>query len=146
MPRFSADQIAFANSLKGPLDRARAIEFLKGQEEKRIASGPAAEPEVVLDGDVRFSAKSVRSQRKRLGLSGHELGRLIGVTGQAVYNWENGTSRPREEQFAAFVAVRGMGKREARRRLERAWESLGAQASEVSDGDLVKVALRLRAA
>ena len=99
-------------------EQRRAIEFLKGQEEKRIASGPAAEPEVVLDGDVRFSAKSVRSQRKRLGLSGHELGRLIGVTGQAVYNWENGTSRPREEQFAAFVAVRGMGKREARRRLE----------------------------
>ena len=29
MPRFSSDQIAFADSQKGPLDRPRAIEFLK---------------------------------------------------------------------------------------------------------------------
>ena len=29
MPRFTPDQVALAESLKGPLDRARAIEFLK---------------------------------------------------------------------------------------------------------------------
>jgi xylose isomerase len=29
MPRFTPDQVAFAESLKGPLDRPRAIEFLK---------------------------------------------------------------------------------------------------------------------
>jgi xylose isomerase len=29
MPRFTSDQIRFAESLKGPLDRARAIEFMK---------------------------------------------------------------------------------------------------------------------
>ena len=29
MSRFTSDQVAFAESLKGPLDRPRAIEFLK---------------------------------------------------------------------------------------------------------------------
>jgi len=95
----------------------KELEFLKAQEKKRIASTPAS-TEVSLDGDVRFSAKSVRAQRRRLGLSAENLGKLIGVTGQTIYNWEQEVSRPREEQFAKFVAIRGIGKREAMRRLE----------------------------
>ena len=35
-----------------------------------------------------------------------------------IYNWELGKSRPRKEQLAALVAVRGIGKREALKRLE----------------------------
>ena len=35
-----------------------------------------------------------------------------------IYNWEKGKTRPRKEQIAALVAVRGIGKREALRRLE----------------------------
>lgn len=95
----------------------KEIEFLKAQERKRMGSA-SAEPEAPLDGDVRFSAKSVRAQRKRLALSAEDFGKLIGVSGQTIYNWEQGTSRPREAQFAKFVAIRGIGKREAVRRLE----------------------------
>ncbi len=62
---------------------------------------------------VRFSARSVKAQRNRLGLSAADYGKLVGVSGLTIYNWEHGTSRPRKAQLAALVAVRGIGKREA---------------------------------
>ena len=54
------------------------------------------------------------------GLSGtpSDFGRLVGASGQSVYNWEAGKTVPREGQQAALAAVRGLGKREAARRLE----------------------------
>ncbi len=67
---------------------------------------------------TRFSSKSVRAQRKRLGLSQKDFGRLLGVSSQTVYNWENDEARPRDDAMAALVAVRKMGKREAEERLE----------------------------
>ncbi len=67
---------------------------------------------------IRFSAKSVRSQRRRLGLSAADYGKLIGVSGLTIYNWEQGKTRPRQSQLAALVAARGMGKREALAKLE----------------------------
>ena len=68
--------------------------------------------------NVRFSARSVKSQRTRLGLSASDYGKLIGVAGITVYSWEKGNSRPRPAQLEALVAVRGIGKREAVARLE----------------------------
>jgi DNA-binding transcriptional regulator YiaG len=76
---------------------------------------PAGEEEA-LEG-VRFSARSVRAQRRRLGLSAADYGRLVGVSALTVYNWESGKSHPRKAQFAGLVAVRGIGKREAAERL-----------------------------
>ena len=66
---------------------------------------------------TRFSARSVRAQRKRLKLSAAEFGRLVGVSGQTIYQWEQGKSRPRKSQFAALVALRSMRRREALARL-----------------------------
>jgi DNA-binding transcriptional regulator YiaG len=67
---------------------------------------------------IRYTAKGLRSNRKRLGLSASDFGKLIGVTGQTVYKWEQEKTRPREGQIQAIAAVRGMGKKEARFRLE----------------------------
>lgn len=67
---------------------------------------------------VRYTAKSVASHRRRLGLSAEDFGRLVGVTGHTIYQWEHGTSRPRRAQLAALASVRGLGKREARARLQ----------------------------
>ena len=61
---------------------------------------------------TRFSAKGLRSHRSRLGLSAAAYGKLIGVTGQTVYKWENGAVRPRAQQVEALATVRGMGKKE----------------------------------
>ena len=68
---------------------------------------------------VRFTAKGLCSQRKRLGLSAADYGKLIGVTAQTIYSWENGLSRPRRQQLPALASIRPMGKREAQARLEQ---------------------------
>jgi DNA-binding XRE family transcriptional regulator len=106
----------------------REIAELKRQSSKaqaeivRLArsNGGALQPKVVgADAEgLRFTVRSVASQRKRLGISAAECGKLIGVTAHTVYSWEHGTSKPRKPQLAALAALRGLGKREARQRLE----------------------------
>ena len=68
---------------------------------------------------VRFAAKGVISQRRRLGISAADYGKLIGVTGHTIYKWEHGTSRPRKAQLSALGSLRNLGKREALARLEQ---------------------------
>ncbi len=70
-------------------------------------------------GKTRFSAKSVIAQRKRLGLSAADYGKLIGVTAQTIFNWEHGKSRPRQAQISALGSVRNLSKKEAVARLEQ---------------------------
>ena len=96
-------------------DQQKEIGFLKAQEQKRL-SQPQAKEEP-MEG-IRFSARSVKAQRTRLKLSAADYGKLVGVSGMTIYNWESGNSRPRKEQLAALVAVRGIGKREAMAKLE----------------------------
>jgi DNA-binding transcriptional regulator YiaG len=67
--------------------------------------------------NIRFSARSVKAQRSRLGLSAADYGKLVGMSGLTIYNWEHGTSRPRKDQLAALVAIRNIGKREAVKKL-----------------------------
>lgn len=67
---------------------------------------------------TRFVPKGLKSLRARLGLSAADFGLLVGASGQSVYNWEAGKTVPRASQRAALAAVRGMGKREAAKRLE----------------------------
>lgn len=62
---------------------------------------------------VRFSARSVKAQRQRIGLSAADYAKLVGVSPLTIYNWEHEKARPRKAQLAALVAVRGIGKREA---------------------------------
>jgi DNA-binding transcriptional regulator YiaG len=62
---------------------------------------------------TRFSAKSLASQRRRLGLSANDCGLLLGASGQSVYNWEAGTARPRPKHMPAIAALRTLGKKEA---------------------------------
>jgi len=97
------------------LNRANA------KQEKLLArTAPAAETETETDTKLRFSAKGLKTLRARLDLSAEAFGRLAGVSGQSVYNWERGTTTPRREQVQALAALRGLGKREALARLEAA--------------------------
>ena len=66
----------------------------------------------------RFSAASLKASRERLGLSADNYGRLIGVSGLSIYNWEGGKAKPRESSIAALATIKGIGKREAVKRLE----------------------------
>jgi DNA-binding transcriptional regulator YiaG len=62
---------------------------------------------------TRFSAKSLSSQRRRLGLSAAECGLLIGASSQSIYNWEEGKARPRAQHLPAIFALRKLGRRQA---------------------------------
>jgi len=65
----------------------------------------------------RFSAKSVIAQRKRLGISANDFGKLVGVSAVTIYAWEQGRSRPRKAQVKALGLVRALGKKQARAKL-----------------------------
>lgn len=67
---------------------------------------------------IRFSPDWLRKHREKLGLSANDYGSLVGVHPITIYNWEQGKSKPRAAQLAKLADVRGIGKREALRRLE----------------------------
>ncbi len=92
----------------------RQVTFLKKQLGREI---PSQVSEADAEGK-RFSARGLRSHRKRLGLSAAAYGKIIGVTGQTVYQWESETVRPRKQQLAVLAALRRLGKREAQARVE----------------------------
>ncbi len=62
---------------------------------------------------IRYSGKGVRALRDRFGMSAHEFGKLLGVSSQTIYNWEQGIARPRPALLRKLVALRALGKREA---------------------------------
>jgi DNA-binding transcriptional regulator YiaG len=86
---------------------------------KTATRSPAGEDGQESGTPRRFSATRLASQRQKLGLSAAEFATLLGVSGQSVYKWEHGESRPRARQLEAIAALRGIGKREAQSRLEK---------------------------
>ena len=96
-------------------EQEKKIAFLEGQEKKRLGKPQAAEESVE---GIRFSARSVKAQRERLGFSAAAYAKLVGVSPITIYNWEQGKTRPQKAQLAALAAVRGIGKREALTKLE----------------------------
>jgi DNA-binding transcriptional regulator YiaG len=95
----------------------RKLAVLEARHDKQPAAQAA--PEEVAAG-MRFSARSVRAQRKRLKLSAEQYARLIGVSPQSIYHWERGEVRPKKAQFAALISARSLGRREALARLSQA--------------------------
>jgi DNA-binding transcriptional regulator YiaG len=93
------------------------------QKQLKNASRLSAKTQDVADGEAegprrRFSAARLAAHRKKLGLSAAEYGKLAGVSGQSIYKWEQGGTRPRAAQLESLAKVRALGKREARARLE----------------------------
>jgi len=99
----------------------RELVTLKRQVALLHRANKSAAPANGSDGKkVRFVAKGLRSQRSRLGLSAGDYGKLVGVSAQSVYNWEQEHSIPRSQQVVAIAALRSIGKREAVARLNAA--------------------------
>ncbi len=96
-------------------DYEKQIAFLEVQERKRLGKPVPTEG---ADEGGRFSARSVKAQRRRMGLSAADYAKLVGVSGLTIYNWENGKSRSRKEHLALLIAARGLGKRQALAKLE----------------------------
>jgi DNA-binding transcriptional regulator YiaG len=100
----------------------RRVQELERQLRRATRGGeralPAAANEDSVSPGTRFSARSMASQRKRLGLSAAECGLLIGASAQSVYNWEEGKARPRAQHLPAIFALRTLGRRQANEILE----------------------------
>ncbi len=91
----------------------------------RAARAPAASETTAGEQSPRFVAKGLRTLRSRLGLSAAQLGTLVGVTGQSIYNWEAKKATPRREQLLQLAALRGVGKKEAAARLAQVTPAAG---------------------
>jgi DNA-binding transcriptional regulator YiaG len=100
---------------KAIADLQRTVALLEQQALKDI---PSQVTKADAEG-VRSTAKGLRSQRERLGLSAANYGKLVGVSGQTIYSWEQEASHPRRKQVAALATVRNMSKREAQARLDK---------------------------
>ena len=103
-------------ALKG---RVSALERAAKNSERAAAAASSPQAEAGNAGALRFSAKGLRANRERLGLSQADFAKLIGVTPASVARWEQGGVRPRQSQLAAIASVRSIGKREARERLTK---------------------------
>lgn len=99
--------------------RTRELELQVKRLGRVTAKAASAAPaEDVGERSLRFSAKGLAAQRRRLGLSAQAFGALIGASGQSVYKWEEGKTRPRAKNLPAIAALRTMGKKEAAARLD----------------------------
>jgi len=97
----------------------RQVAALTRQNAMLAKRAPSTMERPATDKPIRFVAKGLPSLRRRLGLSGPQLARLLNVSQQSVYNWEAKKTLPRREQVAAIAALRSIGKREALARLEQ---------------------------
>lgn len=97
--------------------RTQALEQAVRRLSKANATVAPVAPDEAPSRTIRFTAKGFAVQRKRLELSAHDCGLLVGASGQSVYNWEDGTTQPRPKLLPAIAALRSMGKKEAAARL-----------------------------
>ena len=98
--------------------RVASLEKTVSRLSKSAAAGQKTKATPADASRVRFRAKGLIALRRRLGLSATDMGALLGVSAQTVYNWEAEKSRPRQPQLVAFASLRGLGKRQAAAKLE----------------------------
>lgn len=67
----------------------------------------------------RFTPQRIRNLRQKLGLSQKALAILTEVTIGTVGAWEKGKFGPRADKKAALIALRKLGKREARKVMDK---------------------------
>jgi len=103
----------------------RRLQALEQQVRRLGRSGGGRASAAVQEGEdkgpsLRFSAKGLAAQRRRLGLSAANVAKILGVSALSVYKWESGKTRPRARQLEAIAQLRRMGKREAMAKLAAA--------------------------
>jgi DNA-binding transcriptional regulator YiaG len=97
--------------------RTQALELELRRLSKARAKAVPIEAQAPPAQALRFTAKGLASQRRRLSLSAMDIGLLVGASGQSIYNWEEGKARPRAKHLPAIAALRTIGKKAAAARL-----------------------------
>jgi len=102
--------------------RLSTLEKSNKELQKQVESLVAAIPKPVEEPEVKgwISGKGVKTLRKKLGLTREEFGKLTSASSHAVYLWESkdGMLKLRDKTKKAIMAVKGLGKKEARKRLD----------------------------
>lgn len=104
-------------------DLKRRLTKLESSNKRLVAKEESERPQgAVNEADpvkARITGKMIRAIRSRLGLSQDAFAKLVGVSSQAVYQWERKDGRLdlRGDSKAVIVNIRKMGKREAKQRL-----------------------------
>jgi DNA-binding transcriptional regulator YiaG len=99
----------------------RHVEQLERELKRASRARPGAKEEALGSGSDtkhRFSPARLKTQRQKLGLSAELFGRLVGVSGLTIYNWESGKTRPNPDNLAAISSLRGLRKRALQARIE----------------------------
>ena len=109
---------AYRSEIAALKRRAQTLEQALKRLSKVHMPAPKAEAGTEEASKLRFSAKSLASQRRRLGLSSVQCGLLLGASDQSVHNWEQGKTRPLARHMPAIAALRGMTKKDAAERLD----------------------------
>ena len=93
--------------------------LLQKQVETLIATQPAP-AEAAPEGKSWIFGKGIKTLRRKLGLTQGELAKLTGVSLSAVVQWEAkaGKLNLRDATKKAILTIRGIGKAEARKRLD----------------------------
>ena len=68
---------------------------------------------------ARFSPALIQKLRKRLGLTQSDMATLVGVSPATIGFWESGDTAPRDANRAALVALRKLGRRDAKQLIEK---------------------------
>jgi DNA-binding transcriptional regulator YiaG len=107
------------------LDRL-AKETLQEQAKKKMEL--QASPEEVKIS--RLTPSRIRLFRNKLGISQRDLGILLGVSIGAVAMWEKGKFAPSAKKKASLIALRKLGKRDAKKLLAEKKEALKKEKGE----------------
>ena len=88
---------------------------VKANDEQQAATGEAAQR--------RFSAARLAAHRAKLGVSAVTYGKLLGIGGQTIYNWEQGKTRPNPRQIEQLAQTRALSRQALLERLGVSAES-----------------------
>jgi DNA-binding transcriptional regulator YiaG len=103
------------SELESIVKRLAKVQGAGANEKAAVAKVPSEADSIGL----RFRAKGMAANRQRLGLSAADFGLLVGATGQSIYAWEAGKTKPKPAALVAIAALRTVGKREVEARLAR---------------------------
>lgn len=104
------------------MPKRKTRKYSRRAPEEKIAELEAriAELRASAKGREKFSPDAVQKERQRLELTAKDYADLVGVSMITIYSWESGRTSPRSDQVEKWLAVKGMPK-------AAAWKKLGIE-------------------
>lgn len=98
------------SALKNEIEKLQrdVVNLAKGTPKSASAKAGSSEP----GKQSRYSGALLRKLRERLGLSRDAFAPLLGASSQALYNWEQTETRPRQEFLDKIALIRGLSKKQ----------------------------------